>query len=252
MAIAPLIAAGLIGAGTSAASNIIQNTGNRRSQNRANRHNIAFWNLQNEYNNPSAQIERLKNAGLNPNLIYGTSPTSAVGNAGAIAPSKAAPYKADNPMQAMHQYANVRQSEAQTDNLKTQNTVLAADAALKGVQTANLASDTRVKKQLEATSVNAAQENLRNLEQKTIGAELDNTFKDSSMKDRLKNILYQAQTAKENLKGSKLLNKLRSLEIDLKNLGIERNDPWYFRVLGRNWKSLKNAGGNQMLDAIKQ
>lgn len=35
-----------------------------------------MWNRQNEYNTPSAQMERFKAAGLNPNLIYGQ------GNAG--------------------------------------------------------------------------------------------------------------------------------------------------------------------------
>lgn len=33
--------------------------------------NIKFWNLQNEYNLPSAQLQRLKDAGLNPLLMYG-------------------------------------------------------------------------------------------------------------------------------------------------------------------------------------
>lgn len=32
---------------------------------------LADWNMQNAYNAPSAQMERLKAAGLNPNLVYG-------------------------------------------------------------------------------------------------------------------------------------------------------------------------------------
>lgn len=32
---------------------------------------LNFWNLQNEYNLPSAQLQRLKDAGLNPMLMYG-------------------------------------------------------------------------------------------------------------------------------------------------------------------------------------
>lgn len=34
-------------------------------------YNERMWNMQNEYNTPSAQMERYKAAGLNPNLIYG-------------------------------------------------------------------------------------------------------------------------------------------------------------------------------------
>lgn len=37
-----------------------------------------MWNRSNEYNNPSSQMARLKAAGLNPNLVYGSG--SVVGN----------------------------------------------------------------------------------------------------------------------------------------------------------------------------
>jgi hypothetical protein len=38
------------------------------------------WNRQNEYNSPSAQMQRYADAGLNPNLIYGSG-TASAGNA---------------------------------------------------------------------------------------------------------------------------------------------------------------------------
>lgn len=37
---------------------------------RSNAYNEYMWNKQNEYNSPLAQMERYKDAGLNPNLIY--------------------------------------------------------------------------------------------------------------------------------------------------------------------------------------
>lgn len=36
----------------------------------ANAHEIAMWNMQNEYNTPAAQMQRFKAAGLNPMLVY--------------------------------------------------------------------------------------------------------------------------------------------------------------------------------------
>lgn len=36
-----------------------------------NQYNLDMWKMQNEYNSPSAQMQRFKSAGLNPNLIYG-------------------------------------------------------------------------------------------------------------------------------------------------------------------------------------
>lgn len=41
-----------------------------------NQLNIENWNMQNEYNSPSAQMQRYSEAGLNPNLIYGQSNSS--------------------------------------------------------------------------------------------------------------------------------------------------------------------------------
>lgn len=35
-----------------------------------NQFNLDVWNLQNQYNTPSAQMKRFQDAGLNPNLIY--------------------------------------------------------------------------------------------------------------------------------------------------------------------------------------
>lgn len=45
---------------------------------------VAMWNRQNEYNSPSAQMSRLKDAGLNPHLVYGNGVT---GNTSGQAPT---------------------------------------------------------------------------------------------------------------------------------------------------------------------
>ena len=89
--------AGGIGPGLfSLGSSMLTNKGAQRRQNLANSQNIEFWNMQNAYNTPKAQMERLQAAGLNPNLIYGSNANTGV--AGSIAPSKAAPYNIKNPV----------------------------------------------------------------------------------------------------------------------------------------------------------
>ena len=50
--------------------------------------NLEMWHLNNLYNSPQAQMRRLKNAGLNPNLVYGN---GAVGNASSTPPQFEAP-----------------------------------------------------------------------------------------------------------------------------------------------------------------
>lgn len=83
-------------------ANMLSNRGALRRQQLADQNNIRFWKMQNEYNLPINQMKRLQDAGLNPNLIYGSGSAN-TGVAGAIAPSKPAPYNIKNPvpLQAM-------------------------------------------------------------------------------------------------------------------------------------------------------
>lgn len=79
-------------------SSLLSNIGAKSRQRLADNKNVEFWKMQNQYNLPKNQMQRLKDAGLNPNLIYGSSPAGASGSAGSIAPSKAAPYNIQNPV----------------------------------------------------------------------------------------------------------------------------------------------------------
>lgn len=51
--------------------------------------NLNLWNLNNEYNTPAAQMQRYQDAGLNPNLIYGSS--GSAGNSSSPADGYSAP-----------------------------------------------------------------------------------------------------------------------------------------------------------------
>lgn len=107
-------------------------------------HALADWNMQNEYNDPSAVMARLRKAGLNPNLVYGNgaaTPTDTVRSSSSPAWNPQAPdmsfigHAAGNALSA---YQNWEMKEAQTNNLRAQNTVLLEEAALKAATTKNL------------------------------------------------------------------------------------------------------------------
>jgi hypothetical protein len=87
---------------------------NKKAQERADRQNIKFFNMQNAYNDPSLQMARLKKAGLNPNLVYGQSVAGATGNSGsAPSPSRAAQTGAESIIpNALAKF----QTEAQVEN----------------------------------------------------------------------------------------------------------------------------------------
>lgn len=108
--------AGVLGIGSS----ILSNIGARKRQRQADAQNIKFWEMQNAYNTPKQQMSRLKDAGLNPNLIYGAKANTGI--AGAVAPSKASPYNVKDPTPTALQAAmltsqiNLQNSQAGKNN----------------------------------------------------------------------------------------------------------------------------------------
>ncbi len=227
---------------------LIQNAGNKKAQRRANRYNVGFWNMQNDYNHPSAQMARLREAGLNPNLIYGNSASGASGQAERIAPAKPAEFKFESPLNNIRSIADVKQTTQQTDNLRAQNTVLQQEAILKAAQTSEIGTKTARGKfdlglatQLKDTSLQAAKANLRSMEQTGIQKTLDNEIKSESKRNLVKDITYRVENAKATLKGQKLLNALRHEELELKRLGIERGDNMFFRIFGKKFDDAKSS-----------
>ena len=67
--------AAIVGAGISAAgglgSTFVGQAKNMRLAKYQFNKNMEAWQMQNAYNTPAAQMQRLEEAGLNPNLVYG-------------------------------------------------------------------------------------------------------------------------------------------------------------------------------------
>ena len=78
------------------------NQANDRRQQRQNDYNFRMWELNNQYNDPLSQMQRLERAGINPNIMYGQNASGASG-------LSSSPAQGVNPFQA--------QSPVQTDPL---------------------------------------------------------------------------------------------------------------------------------------
>lgn len=104
--------------------------------NQAREHDVAMWNRQNEYNTPQMQMQRLQEAGLNPNLVYDSAGSGALGNA---SPAQKAPVAhaeraqvnnemaalaTMNIMPAISQFQNWQVQKAQIDNIKAQTNAI--------------------------------------------------------------------------------------------------------------------------------
>ena len=203
----------------------------------ANRRMKKFWDMQNRYNHPKEQVKRLREAGLNPALMYGKSASPG------IAGDVGSPEKTDVPSltEAGMFGAEKRRTEATTDNLLSaasvnanRNVLIAEKAKTEG----EIAGKTKVEKDLLAAnfhnSVEAAELMNQFTSEKILGQQLDNDFKDATMKRRIKDVFLRSRYINSQLTGQDKINALRQLEIELKRIGIERNDPWYFRIFARN------------------
>lgn len=220
--------------------------------------NLSHWHLQNDYNSPTAQMERLRSAGLNPNLVYGNG--TVANNATTPDTGTPASWNPKTPeiaamaTNSIGAYQDVRLKQAQYDNLRAQNTVLTNDALLKASQTLEsmekasragfdntLAYELRQNMvQLSNNSVMQSKESLdsqiyaNRLEGRKQGMDFGsevNTMLDNSYHGNRLNL--EIQRAKAEIKNTEAGTRLRELETQLNEMGIQKNDPIYLRVLTR-------------------
>lgn len=127
-----------------------QNAWQSAENDKAFKNNILMWNMQNAYNSPTAQMSRLRQAGLNPNLVYGSGVTgNNAGSAPQYEPIKVQratmePYRGWNLglSDAVSTYMAARQNKAQIENMEAQNKLIKEQARTEGIRQGNIAMST--------------------------------------------------------------------------------------------------------------
>lgn len=149
-----------------------------------------------EYNSSSAQVARLKAAGLNPSLAYGGQVTTAAPSGGFSSPTPQPSHPVSFPIAQIASpdfsgaYANFKR--VQNESMLTK-----ADVVLKAAQSLVL-------------------------DQQTAGLMLDNIFKQSTLDDRVNLVSTSLQQANETLKQTTLVNAKYQQEIDAFPLQVEK------------------------------
>lgn len=252
---APLAAA-LVGAGAS----ILQGAGNIAFQSATNRRSrkfaeemyarqradaIADWERQNEYNHPKAQMARLRDANLNPNLVYGSGADAQGGVVRSTDSMSWSPKAPELNLQAagdsLYRIYDIKMKEAQIDNMIAQNSILAAQGVKEWEPLR------RTKGAHEATMYESMLERQYELLERNINkteADIGMTLKENERRE-----LMNAQSVREAIEriasiklGRKLtdrqiqnLNKdmeLKQLDIDLRRkYNLTPGDPLIIRLI---------------------
>lgn len=93
---------------------------------------LSDWHMQNAYNDPAAQMQRLQNANLNPHLVYGNGADAQSQGAPKPVSSHAANFKAPQmdlgsvvtqALQAKQLQSNIANTDAQTEALKQKTAI---------------------------------------------------------------------------------------------------------------------------------
>lgn len=227
---------------------------------------LADWERENAYNHPTEQMNRLRAAGLNPNLVYGNGATT---EAGAVRGTEAKSWNPNAPQFDLASVAhNALTGGAQVDNLREQNKLIQQETALKAAQTAgtivstfgNTISNKRSEfqfgqdQQLAPISLEAAKANLEKTYADTgavtVGTDIalarnerEAALNASSIAEAAARILHmrnqdtliphQKREIDARIESLKKDADLKQLDIDLRKMGVNPHDPIYWRALGR-------------------
>lgn len=136
---------------------------------------IAFWQMENDYNSPSAQMGRLKDAGLNPHLVYGSGATATGGSISSPqyqTPNLKAPQYGDaisnlsTILATQQMQSQIQKTNAETNNIKAQTEGREIDIAVK-----KMVGTDKMARELDAKLASSTQKEINDYRSYQIWAE---------------------------------------------------------------------------------
>lgn len=241
-----------------------QNDYDQERWNQQNAYNKSMWDLQNEYNSPAAQMQRYRDAGLNPALMYGTGG----GNAGSIAtvdmakhsmnaahPQGVAPVHSEGiapqwgnmAIGGLQAYQGAIRQKLENDNLRRQGDLINAETIARAATTANTEAGTAktrfdlgLASDLRKTQIQAQEANLRK-----VLVDINNETNAGSRAQDLHGYnLEESRRRIVNLgkEGRNLdnLDETQKYYNELHRMGVSEHDNALMRYLGRGVNEIKN------------
>jgi len=215
---------------------------------------LEFWGMQNAYNAPAAQMQRYRDAGLNPNLIYGQSNLGGNVQVPDVTPVNFREPKFQGSKMDSLMFADLRIKNAQANNLETQTQVIREDAILRKFQALSTEQNYNLEKDLYSVNADARRAGLRKTQVET-DVLLDRNAREAVLnatnvaeaaermlnlseqrknyaQDRFKSTVDVLRT-REEIANLNRAGVLQQMDIELRKLGVNPNDPMWSRIVGR-------------------
>lgn len=242
---------------------------------------LSDWQMQNEYNSPKAQMQRYKDANLNPHLIYGQGDS---GNSfqvrSADTPSWDPKAPQFTPESAVSAFQDTAMKKAQTDNLTAQNEnirlqslLTAANIDQSHATTAKLGADTDMSKYnlgfQQETKDMLLKKMIADMDQTLAGTAktkadtqytLDQNERAAMMQvPQIAKLWQEISSSKEmtaaqvdkirqEIKNLEKDGSLKQYEIELNKQGLQKNDSLFWRTVGK----LTNSTGSIVDKALEK
>lgn len=160
---------------------------------------IAMWQMENEYNSPYQQMQRLKAAGLNPNLVYGHGATA---TGGTIEATTAKPWNPSTPeIKSLPDIASIYDLRIKEGQLK----LLEQQTALAVEQTRNVGA------KADISTTDATWRDRKNqVEYDKVLNQISNLSVDSIMKNEVLDVFYRTKDQKIQIVAEQLLQLQRA------------------------------------------
>lgn len=217
---------------------------NTKNQNDTNFENqVKFWNMQNEYNLPTNQKQRLLDANLSPGLMYGGGGIS--NTASSVNPpdvKKMPTLDIPNVLMQSQQVQNMElqreQMQATVNEKKANQFKIYADTLKSLTEGKNRSFDLKQKERLADTSFQLASETLRSKSLDNTRKAFENTKMSEMQKLKAQELVSRIQLNQANMTRQQVETEIQKAEAELRRMGTSFKDSFIIRDLVRGFNGL--------------
>lgn len=221
----------------------------------ARKHNLEFWNMQNAYNHPKAQFQRMLDSGLNPKLMYEKGSPGIAGpiqNPELTPPDQRVPEFGSGLIAAggaLTSFYDIEVKQAQANLLDKQAKLVNENAAIAAIEHKFQDRNYWNRLQGEEAKTDKTLAEIKTMLNRDIREEVMHSKNITEATQRLKNLIAQENLSKQQLanleesfKAIQLDNQLRQIRIDSGDIKFVKLGQMIYEFMVRSVYKIPGTG----------